>query len=444
MQVTIGTKDENNIVTLSFETVPGRAKDAYSKTIKRLSQNLNIKGFRKGKVPNKMVEEHFGPDQIRAETISNEFLSELLGEAFKEKDLNVVHVPNIENVKFDDPEGSIFIEAKVELFPEVKLADYKKLKLKVQVPKYDLDKEYNAALDNLKLRHANFKESNTPIAMGDEIVFDFDGSYQKPDGSWEPKPGMKAEGYQTIVEPGRFIDNFLEQCVGLKAGDEKEIEVKFPEHYHDDDLAGKSAKFKIKIHKVSKAEKPEVNDDFAKLFGIDTAEELTKRIKEELEDNNKQIRKGIVSEAIVDELHKESKVGLSDAMVSRELENDLATMQYQKNWTDAEVKAYMEKMDRDAEMAKAKNKLEKSVLITTIIKDEDLKNTEEEIRAELSKLQLPPNLDPSKIDYPNLINRINLDLLTAKAIQVLIDNAKIDYEEVDGHVHGPHCGHHHH
>lgn len=444
MEVTIGTKDENNIVTLSFETAPGRAKEAYSKTIRRLGQNLNIKGFRKGKVPVKMIEQHFGSDQIRMETINNEFLSELLNEAFKEKDLNVVHIPNIENVKFDDPEGTIFIEAKVELFPEVKLADYKNFKLKVKVPKYDQEKDFKDTLDNLKLRHSTFKESDTAVEIGDEIVFDFDGSYQKEDGSWEPKPGMKAEAYQTIVEPGRFIDNFLEQCTGMKTGDEKEIEVKFPEHYHDEDLAGKMARFKIKINKVSKAEKPELNDDFAKLFAIDTAEELTKRINEELEGNNKQIRHGLVSEAILDELHKESRVELSESMVSRELENDLATLQYQKNWSDEEIKAYMEKMDRDAEMAKTKNKLEKSVLITTIIKNADLQNTEEEIRLELTKLKLPPDLDPSKIDYPNLINRINLDLLTNKAIQLLIDNAKIEYEETDEHVHGPHCGHHHH
>ncbi len=443
MQVTITNKDENNIVTLSLETEPGRAKDAYSKTLKRLGNNLTIKGFRKGKAPTKVVETHFGVEQIKAETISNEFLSELLDEAFKLKDLNVVHIPNIEKVEFDDPEASVKIEAKIELFPEVTLADYKKLKLKVDVPKLNIEEQCKSTLDRLLLQHSKYEESNSAIELGDEIVFDFDGSYKKDDGSYEPKPGMKAEGFQTIVEPGRFIDNFLEQTVGMKAGDAKDIDVKFPEAYHDIDLAGRDARFHVKIHKVSKPKKPELNDEFAKLLNIDSFAELQKRIKDEITQINEQTRKGIVSEAIVTEIHSQSPVKLSEAMVTRELENDLATLQYRNHWNDEQIKEYINNMDRAQELERAKNKLEKSVIITSIIKKESLQVGEEEIRAELGKLNLPPDFDMSKLDMGALINRMNLDLLTQKAIDLLISNADIEYNEVDGHVHGPHCNHGH-
>lgn len=443
MQVTITEKDENNIVTVTLETIPGRAKEAYSKTLRRLGNNLSIKGFRKGKAPVKVVEGHFGPEQIRSETISNEFLSELLQEAFKTKDLNVVHIPNIERVEFDNPEATVTIEAKVELFPDVTLADYKKLKLTVEVPRVDIDAQCKSTLDRLMLQQSTYQESDSAVEMGDEIVLDFDGQYKKDDGSFEPKPGMKAEGYQTIVEPGRFIDNFLEQTVGMKAGESKDILVKFPEAYHDMDLAGKDAKFAVKIQKVSKPQKPELNDDFAKSFNIDTIDELQKRIREEITNVSEQTRKGIVSEAIITEVHAHSKVKLSEAMVERELENDLATLQYRNHWNDKQIQDYIQNMDRPAELAQARKKLEKSILITSIIRDEKIEVTEEEVRAELGKLNLPPDFDMAKLDMGALINRINLDLLTQKAIDLLISNADIEYKEVEGHVHGPNCGHSH-
>ncbi len=444
MQVTITEKDDNNIVTVTLETEPGRAKEAYSKTLRRLGNNLSIKGFRKGKAPVKVVEGHFGPDQIRAETISNEFLSELLDEAFKTQDLNVVHIPNIERVEFDDPEATVTIEAKVELFPEVTLGDYKKLKLTVEVPKVNIDEQCKSTLDRLMLQQSTYQESDAAVEMGDEIVLDFDGQYKKDDGSYEAKPGMKAEGFQTIVEAGRFIDNFLEQTVGMKAGDSKDIHVKFPDAYHDMDLAGKDAKFAVKIQKVSKPQKPELNDEFAKLFNIDTIDELQKRIREEITNVSEQTRKGIVSEAIITEIHSQSKVKLSESMVERELENDLATMQYRNHMNDAQIKDYIQNMDRQAELDQARKKLEKSIIITSIIKDEKLAVTEEEVRAELGKLNLPPDFDMAKLDMGALINRINLDLLTQKAIDLLISNANIEYKEVEGHVHGPNCGHDHH
>lgn len=441
MQITISEKDENNIATISFETEAGIAKDAYSRTLKSLAKDLTLKGFRKGKAPVTAVEAHFGADRVRAETINNQFLSNLFDSIFKEKDLNVVNISQINSVVFDDPNGAIKVEAKIELFPDVKLADYSKFKLTVDVPKVDLEEQYEDTLERLRSQQSTFTESDSAVEMGDEIILDFDGSYKNDDGEFVPKPGMKSEGFQTIVEPGRFIDNFLEQTVGMKAGDEKDIDVKFPDQYHDTDLASRDARFKVKIQKVSKPNKPELNDDFAKGFGVETIAELRDKIKEEVDRIAEQTRKGITSEAIITELHDKSDVKISEAMVSRELENDIATMQYQRQLSEDQVKEFIENMDREAEMAKAKEKLEKSILITTIIREQKFEVSEDEIRGEISKLNLPPHLDPSKIDMAGLVNRLNLDLLTQKAVDHLIESADISYNEVEGHVHGPHCNH---
>ena len=356
MQVTVTDKDENNIATISFETEAGIAKDAYSKTLKGLAKDLTIKGFRKGKAPTKVVEDHFGAERVRAETVNNQFLSSLFDKVFKEQDLNVVNIPQVSKVEFDSPEAAIKVEAKIELFPEVTMADYAKFKLTVDVPKIDIDAQYADTLKRLTSQQAAYTESDKAIEISDEIILDFDGSFKNDAGEFEPKDGMKAEGFQTIVEPGRFIDNFLEQTVGMKAGDEKEIDVKFPDQYHDPELASRDAKFKVKIQKVSKAAAPEMNDDFAKNFGIETMDELSTKITEEVTKLSEQTRKGITSEAIITELHAQSTVNISEAMVSRELENDVATLQYQNKWDEEQVKDYLSSMDREAEMAKAREK----------------------------------------------------------------------------------------
>lgn len=441
MQVTVTDKDENNIATINFETEAGIAKDAYSKTLKALAKDLTIKGFRKGKAPIKVVEDHFGAERVRAETVNNQFLSSLFDKVFKEQDLNVVNIPQVSKVEFDSPEAAIKVEAKIELFPEVKMADYAKFKLTVDVPKIDIDAQYADTLKRLTSQQAAYTESDKAIEISDEIILDFDGSFKNDAGEFEPKDGMKAEGFQTIVEPGRFIDNFLEQTVGMKAGDEKEIDVKFPDQYHDPELASRDAKFKVKIQKVSKAAAPEMNDDFAKNFGIETMDELSTKITEEVTKLSEQTRKGITSEAIITELHAQSTVKISEAMVSRELENDVATLQYQNKWDEEQVKDYLSSMDREAEMAKAREKLEKSILITTIIREQKMEVGEDEIRAEISKLNFPPDMDSSKIDMEALVNRLNLDLLTQKAVDLLIEAADIEYKEVEGHVHTADCNH---
>ena len=441
MQVTVTDKDENNIATISFETEAGIAKDAYSKTLKGLAKDLTIKGFRKGKAPTKVVEDHFGAERVRAETVNNQFLSSLFDKVFKEQDLNVVNIHQVSKVEFDSPEAAIKVEAKIELFPEVTMADYAKFKLTVDVPKIDIDAQYADTLKRLTSQQAAYTESDKAIEISDEIILDFDGSFKNDAGEFEPKDGMKAEGFQTIVEPGRFIDNFLEQTVGMKAGDEKEIDVKFPDQYHDPELASRDAKFKVKIQKVSKAAAPEMNDDFAKNFGIETMDELSTKITEEVTKLSEQTRKGITSEAIITELHAQSTVNISEAMVSRELENDVATLQYQNKWDEEQVKDYLSSMDREAEMAKAREKLEKSILITTIIREQKMEVGEDEIRAEISKLNFPPDMDSSKIDMEALVNRLNLDLLTQKAVDLLIEAADIQYNEVEGHIHTADCNH---
>ena len=448
MQITITERDENNIVTLTLETEPGHAKEAYSKTLRRLGENLNIKGFRKGKAPTKVVEEHYGAAAVRAQTLDNSFLSKLLDDAFKKQDLSVVNISTVEKVEFDSPDSKIIVQAQVELFPEVTLPDYKKLKLTVEIPKVDEKKQFAETLERVRNNNSQYEESSEAISMGDEIVFDFDGSYKAEDGTWTPKPGMKAEGFQTVVETGRFINNFLEQLVGMKAGESKEIEVEFPADYHDPDLNGKAAKFAIKIQKVSKANLPEVNDEFAKKLGHDNVAALEKKIQDEIAKYNENIKRNAAVQAILTELRAKAKMQVSTAMVERELNHDLQTLKQRNGWDDKKFAEFKDTINMESELAQAREKLERSVIMTTIIKQEKLEATQEDLQEAFAKLNIPPDFDTSKIDMSALVNQLNLDILTNKAMDLLIEAAKIQYKEVEGlveeeheHVHGPGCNH---
>jgi trigger factor len=449
MQITISDRDQENKVTLSFQTEKGKAKDAYSKTLKRLSKDLTIKGFRKGKVPSKIAEEHFGPEYIKAETLDNKFLSDLFEEVFQAKGLKVLQITTVQKVEFNDPEDSISIEAVVELFPEISLPDYTQMSVDVKVPMVNPEDQLKQILDKLINDSTRFVESTDAIEMGDEVVFDFDGRFQKEDGSWEAKPGMKSESYQIIIESGRFIENFLEQMVGMKPGDEKELDVNFPEGYHDAELSGRPAKFVVKVHKVSKPARQNLDDIFAMGLGYESFEDLNKKILEEVERINKSNTRAQAGEVVINKLIDEIQMNISQSMIQREFESELKMLQKSNNWSDKDTEEFTSSLDMDSELKAAEKKIRRSVILTTLINDLKLEASEEEIQQAFQRLNLPRNFEIPKANLPAIVGRLNLEVVTQKAVDHLIDSVKVNYQEMPleeyekefGHVHGPHCNH---
>jgi len=449
MEITISDRDQENKVTLSFQTEKGKAKDAYSKTLKRLSKDLTIKGFRKGKVPTKIAEEHFGPDYIKAETLDNKFLSDLFEEVFQAKGLKVLQITTVQKVEFNDPEDSISIEAVVELFPEITLPDYTQMSVDVKVPMVNPEDQRKQILDKLINDSSRFVESSDAIEMGNEVVFDFDGRFQKEDGSWEAKPGMKSESYQIIIESGRFIENFLEQMVGMKPGEEKELDVNFPEGYHDAELSGRPAKFVVKVHKVSKPVRQNLDDIFAMGLGYESFEDLNKKILEEVERINKSNTRAQAGEIIINKLIDEIQMNISQSMIQREFESELKMHQKSNNWSDQDTEDFTSSLDMDSELKAAEKKIRRSVILTTLINDLKLEATEEDIQQAFQRLNLPRNFEIPKANMPAIIGRLNLEVVTQKAVDHLIDSVKVNYQEMPleeyekefGHVHGPHCNH---
>lgn len=435
MEISISERDENNIATISIETEAGRAKDAYKETARHIGKDITIPGFRKGKAPIKVIETHVGEDRLRAETMNHFFLSELLYEAFREKDLDVVYIYGVNSLTFNHPDEAVKIEAQIELYPEVKLGDYENLEVEVEVPKFSEDKFVDETLSKIAKQNSVYEESEEAIEMGDEILFNYDGKYlenpekAEDEESWKSLEGMKAEDFQTIVEPGRFIENFLEQTVGMKKDEEKEIEVEFPETYHMETLQSKKAKFKVKINKVSKAKNPEINDDLAIKAGAKSLEDLKNKIVEEMKKIDESNRKSSAGEALLSKLLEASELKVSDSMVRREVESTHKNLQRMYGWDDETLSKIRETLDMENEKNIAKDRLLKSVLITTIIRKEKLEVSEEEMKNSLARLAEDPRMHIDEKNLQSVKNKINMDLLTNKAVELLIEKAKITYIE---------------
>lgn len=454
IKVKVGNKDENNVVEVSFETEAGRAKENYERTLKRLGSKLTIKGFRQGKAPAKVIEEHVGEEYVRAETLDNRFISELFDEVFNQENLNVIHITNIEKVDFNNVEDPIAITAKVELYPEVELPDLKSIKLSVDVPDINLQEQVDETLERLAQNFAQYNEldESASIEMKDEIEFDFDGEYQDADSNWIPKPGMRAENYQIIVEPGRFIENFLEQMVGMKAGEEKTLDVAFPDNYHDEDLKGRPARFKVKVHKIKRPEIAVLDDELAKKTNHETLDELKAKINEEITKQKEQVETNLINEAILKEMIDKTQFNISPAMVQREIDHDLANLKKQKQMSDEDFAQFVAGLDRSQDESMALEKLKRGILITKVIKEQKFEASTEDIQNELAKYNFPPDYDMSKMDMPAVVNQLNLDVLSNKAMTFIREAVSFDLNPVDpeslnpahgeaGHVHGPNCNH---
>lgn len=423
MEVKLEKKDAN-LATIKVETEAGRAKDEYKKVARRLGQHINIPGFRKGKAPIKMIEAQVGESNIKAETLNMYFLSELLYEAFNKEKLDVVFIPSIDKVEFDDPQAPVKIEATIELFPEVELGDYKSIDVKVDVPKFE-EKEYvKDTLDKIAGQFATYEETDTAIEMKDEVVFDFAGTVLE---TKESLPELKADNYQIIIEPGRFVGDFLEQMVGLKVGDEKDVTVTFPEDYAFDKVKGKEVCFKVKVHKISRAKLPEMDDELAKKVGSDTLEDLKKRIVDEMNKINDNNQKSIAGEEVVKQLIEKSKFEITDAMIDRELDSSLDKVKKQYGMNDEQFEEFKKNQDLAKEKEAAKERVERSIVITAVIKKEDIKAEEAEVTEKMNEILMQLGPQANNIDLNQFSNNISMEVTTNKVVEFLIDNAKVNY-----------------
>lgn len=428
MKVTL-EKEKENVVKLDI-TIPAKdATEAYNKAVQRISQYVNIDGFRKGKAPRAVVERHVGTERIKQEAIES-LMPKAINQAVVDNNLDIIAQPYVTNYNFNIGED-LTVTAKAELRPEVTLGQYKDLTLEIKDTPIEAD-AMQKSIDNLLNQHSTQETViDRPTKETDIAVIDFDGY-----ANGEKIQGGEAKNYPLDLAHSNFIPGFAEQLVGKNLNDEFDIKVTFPENYHDEKLKGQPATFKIKINEIKEKKLPELNDEFAQKVGpFKTVDELKADIQKYLESQrertNKQNSENEVFKTVIDS----AKVEIPQSMVDREA-NSLREEYKQRlaaqgiNW-DALVKSQgedqlLKNLNEDA-LVRIKN----SLVIDKIAKEENIKLEQKDIETKFAQLGAAYGLKPQDLikqigQNPEVLASISQQAMNDKVRDFLMENNKVE------------------
>ncbi|MBM6619782.1 trigger factor [Bacillus suaedaesalsae] len=409
-------------VEVDAETVNKGLDKAFNKVVKQ----VNVPGFRKGKVPRGMFEKRFGVESLYQDALDF-ILPDAYENAVTEANIEPVDRPEIDIVQLEKGQNLIFT-AKVTVKPEVTLGDYKNLEVE-RLDTAVTEEDVNEQLKQLQERQAELvvKEEGT-VENGDTAIIDFEGFV---DGvAFE---GGKGENYSLAIGSNTFIPGFEEQLIGLAAGEEKDVEVSFPEEYHAEELAGKPATFKVKLHEIKTKELPALDDEFAKDVDdeVETLDALKAKTRTRLEESRKQEAENALKDSLVDLATENATIDVPQAMVKseqdrmiREFEQRLSQqgmnldLYYQFSGTDEA--ALREQMAEDAA-----KRVRMNLTLEAIANAEDIQVSDAELDEELTKMSEMYQTTVENIK--NMLGNVDLlkeDIKIRKAIDFLVENSK--------------------
>lgn len=424
------TKEKENVVKLEM-TIPAQdAKNAYENAIKLYSQYVNIPGFRKGKAPRNMVERQVGKDRLQQEALEK-MLPRFIDEAVKENNLEIVTQPELTNVKFEDGKD-VEVALKVELKPELTVGEYKNLKVDAQDVVVEAD-SYDKALERLMEQYAKVetvKEARNAKA-DDIVVIDFDGSV---DG--EKIKGGAGQNYNLDLAHSNFIPGFAEGIIGKPMNEEFDVNVTFPETYHEESLKGKPAVFKVTVKEIKEKIMPELNDEFAKkIGGFETVDALKEDIKKHLDQQVEMTKRQNAETAVFAKVLESVKVDIPDSMIKREYEALKSEYEQRFSMQGLSLENVFKAQGQDMEKVlseEAASRIKNTLLIDKIAKEENIKLTPADIQAKLQDLSRAYGVDPKSLlqqfsSNPNVLTVVSQQAINDKVRAFLADNNKINY-----------------
>ena len=418
-------KQENNIVKVDIEVPAKEAVTYYNNAAKKLAQYVNIPGFRKGKAPRNVVEQNIGEERIKYEALENA-LPKIFSDVIKENDFDVVTQPYVESYDFKIGED-LKITAKIELRPEVTLGEYKGLTVEVEEYKTPED-ALQKSLDGMLEQYAStVVVTDRKTINTDVIVFDFDGY-----SNGEKIEHGDAKNFTLDLAHSSFIPGFAEQLVDRPIGEEFDIEVKFPEEYHEKKLAGQPATFKCKINEIKTKVLPELNDEFAQKVGpFKTVDDLKADIQKYLDTQKADYDRMNSEKAVFEKVVNDAKVDIQQTMIDREAD-ELVEEYKQKlaqqgfTWEQAlEAQSYetiMSQLKEDAAV-----RVKNSLVIDKIAKLENITVSQADFSAKLTELSQMYQIDPQTMvkqlsQTPGVFNALSQQALNEKVTKFLADN----------------------
>lgn len=383
-------------------------------------QSKNLFKKEDGTLPTRQeMEEKHGADVFYQDAVNNTFPVALV-EAVRQEDISVAGAPEL-SVESIGPEGYIFT-ALIDLYPEVKLGQYKGLS--APRPTVELsDDDVTAAIEEYLQNHLA-EEHPEKAAMGDEVVLDFEGFV-----NGVPFEGGKAEQYPLLLGSGYFIPGFEEQVAGMAVGDERDIAVTFPAQYAPE-LAGKDAVFHIKVHKITRRVKPVMDDAFAKAQGFADASALRRSIMEQAVRAKQQEAMDAYADALVQQVIAGMEVDIPERMVTCQLDGLMRDLEQQLMQQGATMDAYLEMagitrddLRRQAESS-ARAAVEFELAMTEIAHLENIQFTDAELEEKYTQMSALYGMTPDQLKQSLPIERLTHDLRLARARAIVVDSAK--------------------
>ncbi|TDM43062.1 trigger factor [Macrococcoides canis] len=419
-------KQEGNEGVLTV-TVPAEEVNAgLDKAFKKVVKQVNVPGFRKGKMPRQMFEQRFGAEALYQDALDF-ILPDAYASAVEEAGINPVDRPEIDIEQMEKGKELIFT-AKVTVEPEVELGNYKGLEVEkedTEVTEEDLNKAIEA--DLARKAELVIKEEGD-VAEGDVVNLDFDGYVN--DEAFE---GGKAEGYDLEIGSGQFIPGFEEQLIGTKVGDEKDVNVTFPEEYHAEELAGKEAVFKVKINEIKSKEVPELDDEMAKELdeSVDSVDAYKEKYKKDLQEQKTLQAENNMKESLIAQAVENAKVDIPEAMINKELDRMMQEFEQRIAQQGLNLDLYYqfsgqtEEQLKESMKADAEARVKTNLTLAAIAKAENIEVSDADVDAELSKMseQFGLSVDDIKAALGNG-EVLKDDLRIQKAIDVLVKESK--------------------
>lgn len=407
-------------ITLTHDEWESYVEKSYEKN----KGKFNIEGFRKGKAPRRVIEKNYGENVFYDDALNDAFTAEYHNALDNEKDIEPIANPDIKIDKFD--EDGLVLTAIVDVTPEVKLGAYKGLTVKKATGEVD-EQKVEKELNQVRERQARFVSVEREAKDGDYVVIDFEGSVD----------GVKFEGgsakdYRLGLGSHTFIEGFEDQIVGMKIGEERDINVVFPEDYQAENLKGKPAVFKITLNKVEEKQLPELNDEFASnVSEFETLEEYKQDIRKHLEENLKARLQREDENSLIEAVVKGSEVEVPNVLVERQLDMFVQDFEYRLAYQGIKLDDYLKYANvtieqlRDERREQATETVKTRLVLEALVKAENLEVTQEELDEKLN--ESATKYKKSLEDYKKSMGEKHIayvenDILMKKLLKLLTEN----------------------
>lgn len=422
---------ENNQVKFTMDFTAEEFEAAVVKAYQASKNQFMIDGFRKGKAPRSIIEKHYGEGIFFEDAINNLF-QESYPQAIRELQLEVIDSPAAEFSEIGKGKP-LTITITVAVYPVVEVKDYFGVEVEETVQTVEAE-AVEKEIEMLQKRNARMVVAERPVEDGDTVILDYSGFVGE-----EQFEGGTAERQELKIGSGMFIPGFEEQLVGVKAGEDKDVNVTFPEEYHAPELAGKEAVFHCHIHEVKVEELPVLDDEFAKdVSEYDTLDELKKATEERLQTNADTMALNAAKDAVIEKVYEANKPEVPAVMVEDEIDRMAQELDHQLRYQGLSLEQYLQFLQKEPKDFReelredAAKKVGTRLVLMSIVEAEKVEVSEEELETELKDMANAYNTDVEQIR--EMIGTDNLtffkkDIQLKKVIDMLYDKAKVSKVE---------------